>query len=127
MQEVSGSTVRLSSIRYATNGIEVLGMPTHSPLLIDMAETPADNDTFANAQYIGNLLDSDRAVLQVGGSLSGGGDIDWYSFSLDAQKIQSIPGVNDSGRSGRRCSTSTMPTAWSGPTRTSGCSTRPAS
>ena len=37
-QEFSGSTVQLSSIRYATNGIELLGLPTNSPLLIDATE-----------------------------------------------------------------------------------------
>ena len=37
-QEFSGSTVQLSSIRYATSGIELLGLPTNSPLLIDTTE-----------------------------------------------------------------------------------------
>jgi len=38
MEEVPGSTVRYADIRYATNGVEVLGFPGHSPLLGETAE-----------------------------------------------------------------------------------------
>ncbi|NLE39942.1 MAG: hypothetical protein GX621_18135, partial [Pirellulaceae bacterium] len=37
-QEIAGSTVQYSSIRYATSGIELLGLPTSSPLVTDTAE-----------------------------------------------------------------------------------------
>ncbi|HYW77925.1 MAG TPA: FG-GAP-like repeat-containing protein, partial [Thermoguttaceae bacterium] len=96
-QEFAGSTIRLGSIHYATNGIELLGLPTHSPLTTDFAELATDNDTFNSAQYVGNLLDSDRNSILVGGSLETAGDVDWYRFALDLTKIQSIAGVNDSG------------------------------
>ena len=37
-QEFAGSYINMSSIHYATNGIEMLGLPTHSPLLGTTAE-----------------------------------------------------------------------------------------
>ena len=211
-QEFSGSTVQLSSIRYATSGIELLGLPTNSPLLIDTTEVdlpgvasfasmgigiPGDkndfgiiakiasdeyngvslvlvdgsttgdtavatynpatktltvdinpgvtttqtivnainaegtfnavllasepnndgsgvvdvtgtasataggnkggNNVFAGAEDIGNLLDSASGTLGVSGYLDGVNDIDWYSFTIDTQKIQEIPGVQPDG------------------------------
>ena len=36
--EVPGSTVQYADIRYATNGIEVFGQPTHSPLTGEAGE-----------------------------------------------------------------------------------------
>ena len=49
--EVPGSMVRNSDIRFATNGIEVLGMPGHSPLLGDAGEAnDATNNTVAASQ-----------------------------------------------------------------------------
>ena len=63
--EHPGSTVVSSDIRYATNGIEVLGVPGHSPLGGDTADRElsggSSNNTLATAQNVGNVLDSDRA------------------------------------------------------------------
>ena len=93
IQEYAGSTVRYASIHYATNGIELLGLPTHSPLLAELSEVDFEdeeginNDTFAVAQNIGNLLDSDRGSLLLTGALSEAGDIDWYQFTLEAEKL----------------------------------------
>jgi len=97
MQEVPGSTVQFADIRYATNGIELFGFPQHSPLLGESAESTSPNDTFGNAQYLGNLLASDRAALSVAGYLTGYDDVDWYRVDLDYEAIQSIGGINDLG------------------------------
>lgn len=93
--EQPGSVVRLSDIRFATNGIEVLGLPYHSPLLGESAEGSNPNDSFATAQPLGNLLTSDRNVIGVAGNLSGQGDIDWYRFDLNYDLIQAIGGFSD--------------------------------
>ena len=93
-----GSTVRYADIRYATNGIEVIGLPYHSPLLGESAESTTPNDTFAQAQYLGNLLTSDRGTISVSGSLSSAGDIDWFSFDLDYDFLQVIGGVSDAAK-----------------------------
>ncbi|GAB6185874.1 GEVED domain-containing protein [Thermopirellula anaerolimosa] len=97
MQEVAGSTVKYADVRYATNGIEVLGFPQHHPLLGEVAETTAANDAIGNAQPLGNLLRMDRNTISVAGYLSGRTDVDWYSFQIDLQGIQSIGGLNDLG------------------------------
>ncbi len=93
-----GSTVRYSDIRYATNGIEVIGLPYHSPLAGESTESTTPNDAFANAQYLGNLLTSDRGTISVAGSLSGAGDIDFYSFDLDYDFLQVIGDVSDAAK-----------------------------
>ncbi len=97
LQEIAGCTVQYADIRYATTGITVRGFPQHSPLLGESAESPADNNTFASAQYLGNLLTSDRNVISVAGYLSGRTDVDWYRVEIDLVGIQSIGGYNDLG------------------------------
>lgn len=96
-QEIAGSTVQKASIRYATNGIELLGLPTNSPLTIDAAEANVENNTFENAQDLGNLLTTDGGQLEVAGYMDGEGDIDWYSFTLDLSGVQRIPGASGEG------------------------------
>src|SRR5205085_8574112 len=104
--EVAGSTVRYSDIRYATNGIEVFGMPEHSPIVGEVGEAvtdntgaPINNNVFANAQFIGDLLAADRGTLSVSGNLAATSagvpaiitpDIDWYQFTMDYQSVQQI-------------------------------------
>lgn len=83
VDEFGGSTVRYADIRNAVNGIAVLGQPAHSPLAGERAETTANNNTFATAQNLGNLLTSDRGTLSVAGSLSAFNDVDWYRITLD--------------------------------------------
>ena len=43
----AGTQVRLADIRYATNGLQIIGQPLHSPLLGEDYEAPGDNDTLA--------------------------------------------------------------------------------
>ena len=93
LQELPGSNLRHSHIEFATNGIELFGLPTHSPLVGESAETIMPNESLPDAQYIGNLLASDRNTITVGGRLDGPDDVDWYQFDLDVEKIQDIEGV----------------------------------
>ncbi|MCU0876166.1 MAG: GEVED domain-containing protein [Pirellulaceae bacterium] len=95
VDEFGGTTVRFAKIANAVNGIHVIGQPTHSPLSGEAAETNnATNNTFGGSQFIGNLLNTDRGVLSVGGSMSGLGDVDWYSLNINYDATQGIPGVS---------------------------------
>lgn len=101
IDEVPGSTVRGSDIRFATRGVEVLGSPGHSPLVGESAEKPGDanNEGQANALDVGNLLTADRNTISVAGSLATPTDVDWYKFTVDYDLIQVLQGVNDTGKS----------------------------
>jgi len=96
--EKPGSTVRYADIRYATTGVEVIGLPYHSPIVSEATETRASNDVFSSAQDLGNLLTSDRNTVSVGGNLSGQNDVDWYRFQLDLTYVQVIGGFSDGGK-----------------------------
>ncbi|MCU0980035.1 MAG: pre-peptidase C-terminal domain-containing protein, partial [Pirellulaceae bacterium] len=105
--EVPGSTVRYADVRFAQNGVELIGLPKHSPLLGEAAEdestdsgffgSTADNDSFYPSattpgnrpQELGNLFASDQATLSVAGSLSGttGFDVDFYTFDVTYNAI----------------------------------------
>tara|TARA_R110002111_G_scaffold256979_3_gene324753 strand:- start:89044 stop:104352 length:15309 start_codon:yes stop_codon:yes gene_type:complete len=98
VDEKPGSTVRYADIRFATNGVEVLGQPAHSPLLGESSEKTGDNNTITNAQGLGNLLTSDRNTLAVSGTLSSGSDVDWYTFEMGYDLIQVIGGRSDGGK-----------------------------
>ena len=103
-QEFAGSTVQYASIHYATNGIEMFGLPTSSPLLADLSEYQqfvngqwqqvTDNDTRANAVQLGNLLETSAAAIKVAGDIDSVSDVDWYQFEIQIPGVQSIPGVN---------------------------------
>jgi len=93
--EKPGSTVRYADIRFPTTGIDIQGLPLHSLLTGETGEaTGAANDTFAAAQYVGNLLQSDRATISVAGEITAEADVDWYSFALNYEQLQNIGGVN---------------------------------
>ena len=91
--EVPGSTIRYADIRFATNGIEILGLPGHSPLLGEIGElfdpTGAEiNDDLATAQPVGNVLEQERGVLSIGGFLDSATDVDWYQFDVTTDSTQ---------------------------------------
>ncbi len=93
-----GSTIRFADLRYATNAIEVHGLPYHSPLLGETTEADDQaNDTFGptTAQQIGNLLAVDQNTITVGGQLSSATDVDWYQFDLDFDLLQYVNGYTD--------------------------------
>ncbi|QDV83491.1 tandem-95 repeat protein [Planctomycetes bacterium TBK1r] len=96
VQEFPGSTVRYADIRNAETGIDVRGLPAHSPLIGEAGETNDANQTFDQAQQLVNLLETDLAALGISGNLSSETDADWYRFRLDQTGVQVIPGVNDS-------------------------------
>lgn len=95
VDEVPGSTVQYADIRFATNGVELIGLPTHSPLTGEAAEANAGNDSLAAAQALGNLLNSDRGTISVAGSLSGLADVDFYRFDVTFDSIQNIAGFTN--------------------------------
>ncbi|MFV1966411.1 MAG: hypothetical protein ACC628_13390 [Pirellulaceae bacterium] len=98
LDEFPGSTVRYADIRYATNGIEILGQPIHSPLIGEATEIESlnpftgaissGNSTLATAQDIGNLLQTDRGALSVAGDISFEDDVDFYRMTIDYDSIQ---------------------------------------
>lgn len=92
VDEVPGSSVNYADIRYARNGLSFVGVPGNSPLLgenaeIEITASGASNNIFANAQNLGNLLQTNRQALSVAGNLNSFTDVDWYSFNIDYQKI----------------------------------------
>ncbi|MCY2986718.1 MAG: pre-peptidase C-terminal domain-containing protein, partial [Planctomycetota bacterium] len=93
-----GVGVKLADIRYATNGIHVMGLPYHSPLTSEGAETSADAQNMNGAIPLGNVLTSDRGSVSAGGTMSSAADVDWYTFVLDYQQIQVIAGVSGGGK-----------------------------
>ncbi len=97
VDEEPGSTVRNSDIRYATDAIYLAGLPAHSPLINETVESGDANPGLAT-QNLGNLLTSDRNTIGVSGTLSSEGDIDFYQFDITIEDIQSIPGVNEGGK-----------------------------
>ena len=90
--EKPGSTVQYADIRYPTIGIDVQGLPSHSPLAGENGENPNDdNNSFDQAQELGNLLASDRGTISVAGTISSESDIDWYKFDVDYVPTQDGP------------------------------------
>ncbi|MDF1840830.1 MAG: dockerin type I domain-containing protein [Rubripirellula sp.] len=49
----AGTQVRFSDVRFAVNGVQVIGGPTHSPIAADEFEKLAPNETLADAQRLG--------------------------------------------------------------------------
>ncbi|HJT32931.1 MAG TPA: DUF4394 domain-containing protein, partial [Pirellulales bacterium] len=86
--EVPGSEVQYSDIRYATNGIDVEGLPAHSPLIANTTSISAGSQ--GGAQDLGNLLTSDTNSINVGGNLQTPQQVDWYKFELTYAEIQVI-------------------------------------
>ncbi len=98
--EVPGSTIHGASIYYATNAIEMLGFPVHSPIVNEAQSVELNggsNNTFDTAQDLGNLLGVDRGTLNVGGYIQNATDVNWYKFSVDLGGIQRIANVSGTG------------------------------
>ncbi len=101
--EKPGSVVTYSDIRYADVGIQVNGLPYHSPLTGEASESANDtagndvNGSLTTADLLGNLLQSDQNTLSVSGNLSNpnGDDLDFYKFTIGYADIQRIPGFNN--------------------------------
>ncbi|MFV1964695.1 MAG: S8 family serine peptidase, partial [Pirellulaceae bacterium] len=56
--EFAGSTVRFADIRYANNGVEVIGLPAHSPLLGEAAEDEEAGEyaSYFSSEFNGNFF-----------------------------------------------------------------------
>jgi len=90
LDEIGGSTVRYATIAYATNGVELRGLPAHSPLSGEATEDSSQNETSPNAQRLGNLVSADRNTISVGGTLNyledgnpNTPDVDFYEFDIE--------------------------------------------
>ncbi len=88
VDEVPGSSINYVDIRFAQSGIQLVGIPLNSPLLGENSENATANDTIGNAQVLGNLLQTNRQALSVAGNLDSTTDVDWYSFTIDYQRIR---------------------------------------
>lgn len=88
VDEVPGSSINYVDLRFAQSGIQLVGVPLNSPLLGENSETAAANDTIGNAQVLGNLLQTNRQAISVAGNLDSNTDVDWYSFTIDYQRIR---------------------------------------
>jgi hypothetical protein len=88
--ELPGTTVRFANIRYATNGIQVLGLPNHSPFVGEFQETTAINDDLTTAQDLGNLLVTERGVISVAGILDTDTDVDWYQIEVRYENVDRV-------------------------------------
>ncbi len=114
LDEVPGSTISFADIRYAQNGIEIIGGPTHSPLLGEIKEDASDsndgrtNDSIGAAQFIGNVLNADRGTVSIAGAIDpdswrplvrfnsngllvtgeSGQDNDFYEFDLIRDSVE---------------------------------------
>jgi hypothetical protein len=98
--EVAGSVVHGANILYATNGIELLGLPTSSPILVESADVELNggsNDSSGSAQDLGNLLGNNLGTLGVSGYIANSNDVDWYKFSVDLVGVQRIANVSGTG------------------------------
>ncbi|MCC9643392.1 tandem-95 repeat protein [Rhodopirellula sp. JC740] len=102
VDEYPGSTVQYADIRYATRAIDVSGLPARSHILGEAGEATAANNTFAQAQPLQSLLQSDMAAISIAGNLGieqgvadRDLDVDWYRFDATQTGVQEISGVND--------------------------------
>ena len=91
--EKPGSVVRYADIRYPTVGVDVLGLPRSSLLTSEAGESPAVNGVFAQSQYVGNLLTSDRNTISVSGAITDATDVDWYRISLTHDELRTLGGA----------------------------------
>lgn len=102
--ESPGTQVRLADIRYATNGLQIIGQPLHSPLIGEEHETTAPNDLFSEAQPLGYFganndltaldvgpLQSDRLSKTIGGTIDSPTDVDWYRFEIRYDDLVDSP------------------------------------
>ncbi|MFM8175653.1 MAG: hypothetical protein ACKN81_19110, partial [Pirellulaceae bacterium] len=81
-----------ADVRFATNGIELLGQPLHSPLLGETGERPDPagnpNEQPAGATPIGNIANSDRSGISIAAALTARTDVDWFRFRIQRDSIQ---------------------------------------
>ncbi len=100
LDEFAGTQIRYADVRYATDGLQIIGQPLHSPLIGEDYEVAVDNDIRATAQRLGYLsagndqglveagpLQSDRLAKSFAGELSSATDVDWYQFEIQYEDL----------------------------------------
>ena len=90
VQEFPGSTVRFADIRFANTGIDVRGLPAHSPFAAEAGEQAGNNNLQANAQTLVNLFATDIGAIGISGSLDSGADVDWYEIPAAQLGVQHL-------------------------------------
>ena len=95
LDQYPGSVVRDADIRYATNGVQVIGKPEHSPLEGDTAQSTTPGTDITTAQNLGNLLANSHNELSVAGNLAATNQVVWFKFNLNYDLIQSIANFSD--------------------------------
>jgi len=87
-QEFPGTSVNFADIRFASTGLDLRGVPRHSPLVGETAEiNSGNNDTFLTAQELGNILTTDRRTISIAGNIASATDVDWFTFSIDYTQL----------------------------------------
>lgn len=99
--EVPGTQIRFSDIRYARTGLQIIGQPFRSPLLGEEYESAGENNTFEEAQRLGPFgveanaeserlsgpLNSDQLSKSIAGQLDDIDDLDWYRFDVQYERL----------------------------------------
>ncbi len=98
--ESAGTQLRFADVRYATDGLHIIGQPLHSPLTGEEFEITGDNGSIVTAQRLGFFssatdqlalgagpLQSDRLAISIAGSLDAG-DVDFYQFEVAYPNLQ---------------------------------------
>lgn len=88
LDEFAGTTIQYSDIRFAVTGVDIIGQPTHGPLLGESEEVEG------TTSQLGNLMDKDRAALAVRGTINSLNDVDAYQFEVNYTRTQQIGGVS---------------------------------
>lgn len=101
-QEFAGSTIDFADIRYAMNGVHLRGLPGSSPLIGESQEDEnvgqgrffSNNGTAvgqvqtgSRPQYIGNILETTKGAISVGGTLSSSNDLDFYRMTISQEDL----------------------------------------
>ncbi len=101
-QEFAGSTINFADIRYAMNGVHLRGLPGTSPLIGEAQEDEAVGfgqfysnngtsvgraQTGSRPQFIGNILQTAKGAISVGGTLSASNDVDFYRMTISQEDL----------------------------------------
>ncbi|MEM9587098.1 MAG: pre-peptidase C-terminal domain-containing protein, partial [Planctomycetota bacterium] len=86
--EIGGSIIRYADIRYASTGVDIVGLPAHSPLTSTVAAS-------GSGVNLGSLGYTDQGAISVARDASNPASIDSYTFDVFRPGLQVIPGVTD--------------------------------
>ena len=93
-----GSVVRDADIRDATNGVEVIGKPEHSPLEGDTAQSiSTSNGTIDTAQNLGDPLQSSNNQASVAAGLQTSSTVDWFQIEMGYADLATLETIEVNG------------------------------